>query len=115
LVHRPSSPAKTKARERGSELGLLDAGICQQVPVGTRLLPHDLGETDGGLLDPFVTNVRIDHGQERSNLLDDVRCDALRDQVGPATARPPGGEAARAIDQLAEKVSAVGSHFLRAA
>ena len=72
------SSAKAQARERGSKLGLLDAGICKQVSVVARLPPDDLGETDGGLLDPFVTNVRIDHGQERSNLFDDVRCDALR-------------------------------------
>jgi hypothetical protein len=106
------SPAKAEPRERGSKLGLLDAGIGKQVPVVQRLAPHDLGETDGGLVDPFVANLRIDDGQECSNLFDDVRCDTLRNQVGPATARPPGGEATRATDQLAEKVPAVRRHVL---
>jgi hypothetical protein len=88
------------------------------VPIVERLPPQDLGETNGGLLDPLISNgsnVRIDHGEERSNFLDDLRCDRLRTQIGPATARPPGSEAARAVDQLAEQVSAVGRHFLGAA
>jgi hypothetical protein len=106
------SLANAEPRERRSKLGLLDAGIGKQGPVVARLPPHDRGETHGGLLDPFVTNVRIDHGQERANLFEHVRCDDLRGQIGSAPARPPGSEAARAIDQLAEKVSAVGRHVL---
>jgi hypothetical protein len=80
------SPAKAQARERGGEFGLLDAGIGEQGPIVARLLPHDLGETDRGLVDSFVANVRIDHGQERSNFFDDVGRDGLRNQIGPAPA-----------------------------
>lgn len=88
------SSANAEARERGSQLGLLDAGICEQGPVVERLSPHDLGEPDGGLADALIVNVRIDHREECSNFFDELRCDGPRNQVWPAAPRSPGSKTA---------------------
>lgn len=111
-----SSCAEAEALERRRKLGLVDARMRQQVPILACLASDDLRETYRGGYGALVASVGIDHSEECSHLVEDLRCDVLRAQAGPAPARPSSRETARAryraVDQLAKQVSAVSRHGL---
>jgi hypothetical protein len=78
--------------------------------VVARLATDDLGETGRGRADTFIAGTAIDDLEQRTDLVEDLRCDGLRREARTAAARAAGGNAARALEQLAEQVPAVGRH-----
>lgn len=78
--------ADAQPLESRHELGLVGAGMREQVPVISRFSPDDLGQTDCSLARTLVPVARLENREQRPNLVEDLGCDRPWRQAGSAPA-----------------------------
>jgi hypothetical protein len=68
------------------EVGLVLAGMQQQLPVVACLATNDLGEPDGRLVRRSFALARLENSEQPPHLVEDLGRDGLRGQPGSAPA-----------------------------